>query len=222
MKTLRVRISVFLCAMSFERMFFRLFNVFSRWKCSHGYGVQSPFAYQFIRGVIHEQGEYYAYATLRQLSSAATKDSALAHFDMKWNQLFFRLANFVQPRTLLLPTSLSPLSQQYFKSGCLSAQVNTYQTTEDGARLLVQEGAHPWLCLCDVSLAAQFVQRTLMSAPFSDGWLLVTGINKDQEARRLWQSLVDNKKTVLTFDLYQVGLIFFNLKYVKQHYQLKF
>ena len=203
-------------------MFFRLFNVFSRWKCSLGYGVQSPFAYQFIRGVVHEQGEYYAYETLRRLSLSAPKDSASADFGLKWNRLFFRLANFVQPHTLLLPASLSPLSQQYFKSGCASSRLISYHTSDEWIRFLAQEGVNPSLCMCDVSLAVRWVQRLSLAAQFDGGWLLVTGIDKDQEARRLWRSLVDNKITVLTFDLYQVGLIFFNLKYVKQHYQLKF
>ena len=62
-------------------------------RCSHsrGFGVQSPWAYSFIRYVVSEHYPYYAYDELRQrYAEADAVTRKLAEF-------YFRLANFRQP-----------------------------------------------------------------------------------------------------------------------------
>ena len=49
--------------------------------------------------------------------------------------------------------------------------------------------------------------------------LIVEGIWRDKER---WQSIVSDKRAVITFDLYYCGLVMFDTKRTKQHYIINF
>ncbi len=52
----------------------RIISYPSRWRCSKGFGVHSPFAYNFITKVIGEkEAEYYAYAEIASFCPRARK-----------------------------------------------------------------------------------------------------------------------------------------------------
>ncbi len=61
---------------------------------SRGFGIHSPFAFRFIRFVLREHGEYYAYAELRRISHCKADFSRLS--------LLFRLVCAFTPRRVIL------------------------------------------------------------------------------------------------------------------------
>ena len=78
-----------------------------RSKYSRGFGVQSPWAYQFIRYVINEHYPYYSYAELkRSLPDISSRESKVA-------KLYFRIANYRQADVVL---SYNSESSVYDKS----------------------------------------------------------------------------------------------------------
>lgn len=56
---------------------------------SRGFGIQSPWAYSFVREVIYETCPYYAYAEIDRMVRSSS--------ERKWARLHFRVANFVRP-----------------------------------------------------------------------------------------------------------------------------
>lgn len=61
-------------------------RVIKRWWRSCGHGVHSPFAFRFIRNVLCDTGDYYAYSLIDGL-----------HDDSAWLKLIFRLVCEFEP-----------------------------------------------------------------------------------------------------------------------------
>ena len=84
--------------------FIAFFVRLSRIHHSLGFGVQSPFAYSFIRDVINEKLPYYQYNPLKN------GNDWLTH---KLGKLYFRLANWRQPDYIFTEDYFP-----YFLGGC--------------------------------------------------------------------------------------------------------
>ncbi len=78
----------------------------SRHHRSGGFGIHSPFAFNFVRNVLRERLPYYAYDELLQLrSAAAEKAKRYRHHPAvitdKNAKMLFRISNFFQPAHIL-------------------------------------------------------------------------------------------------------------------------
>jgi hypothetical protein len=51
--------------------------------------------------------------------------------------------------------------------------------------------------------------------------IVVDGINRSRRIREWWLQLVRDNATVITYDMYSYGLLFFDKERIKQHYTLK-
>ena len=76
----------------------------SRFRNRCGYGVHSPFAFNFITNVIYERLPYYAYSTLpmqeRELARH-NKGKMFFRESRKVSRLLFRLVNMAQPHVIV-------------------------------------------------------------------------------------------------------------------------
>ena len=55
----------------------------------------------------------------------------------------------------------------------------------------------------------------------SDSVIIVEGIHRSSEAKICWQKIKQNAAVAVTFDLYSMGILFFDKNYKKQNYTLK-
>ena len=82
-------------------------NAWSRHHRSGGFGIHSPFAYQWVRNVWHQPLPYYAYGGLQQLMDtikAGTTRQQRREMDLineREVRLLFRVTNFFNPQCLL-------------------------------------------------------------------------------------------------------------------------
>ena len=82
-------------------------NAWSRHHRSGGFGIHSPFAYQFVRNVWRQPLPYYAYGGMRQLLNtikAGTTPRQRREMDLiseKEARLLFRVTNFFNPQRIL-------------------------------------------------------------------------------------------------------------------------
>ena len=102
------------------RLFRRPWIWLSRFRQRKGYGVHSPFAYSFIRGVVLESSAYYAYADLAPLHPWWVRWFRL--YPMQCRRLLFRLANFAEPRTVELRTE-DEVAKKYIRAAVPRAEV---------------------------------------------------------------------------------------------------
>ena len=51
---------------------------------------------------------------------------------------------------------------------------------------------------------------------------MIKGIHHSREMKQCWKRLVNNEKVGITFDLYDVGVLFFDKTKIKQDYIVNF
>lgn len=188
-----------------------------------GYGVHSPFAFNFITNVIYEKTAYYAYndiersAEYRRLTSAKGKTG----YSRKVNRLLFRLVNWAQPHTLLEVGDESAASF-YFRKGrkeCTHFRI-THPDDFDALAFEYIDFMHIYFSDDIASLRCIFekaANRTRNSSLFT-----IAGIYSSINMKQLWKEIKESKHTVITFDLYDIGIVCFDQTKNKQHYIVNF
>lgn len=180
---------------------------------SRGFGVQSPWAYRFIRYVVNEHYPYYAYDDLSRLYEGYPKQI------QKLCRLYFRIANFWQAEQALdysaaSETDIIRLYGTFMKRGCKKLEVVPVRHAADFSSLrlmrLSVEGNYRQVFEKAVSLAN------------ASTMIIVEQIKRDKESRTFWKSIVDDPRCISTFDLYYCGIIFFDKKRYKENYVVNF
>lgn len=180
---------------------------------SRGFGVQSPWAYRFIRYVVNEHYPYYAYDDLSRLYEGYPKQI------QKLCRLYFRIANFCQAEQALdysaaSETDVNRLYGTFMKRGCNKLEVVPIRHAADfsSVRLmrLSVEGDYRQVFEKAVSLAN------------ASTMIIVEQIKRDKESRTFWKLIVDDPRCITTFDLYYCGIIFFDKKRYKENYVVNF
>lgn len=180
---------------------------------SRGFGVQSPWAYRFIRYVVNEHYPYYAYDDLSRLYEGYPKQI------QKLCRLYFRIANFWQAEQALdysasSETDVIRLYGTFMKRGCNKLEVVPVRRAGDfsSVRLmrLSVEGDYRQVFEKAVSLAN------------ASTMIIVEQIKRDKESRTFWKSIEDDPRCITTFDLYYCGIIFFDKKRYKENYVVNF
>ena len=172
----------------------------ARFRQRRGYGVHSPFAYAFLRGVVLERTPYYAYSHLALLHPWWVRWSR--SYPMQCRRLLFRLANYAHPRTMAVYGN-RPVERDYLQAAVPSARLT------DGPADFIFVG-HEVLA-----------EWKLPEMPPS-GMVVVEGIHHDNASRQAWQRLRSATQTIVTFDLYDYGILFFNPTLTPQHYIVNF
>ena len=196
----------------------RLLVWFRRVRHSRGFGIQSPWAYHFVRYVVDERYPYYAYAELGG-SIAADKQTR------KLCRLYFRIANYRQPRMVIDFGPSTPAYGLYIKAGCRKAEVVEVAADQDddAFRRLFDERLS-MVDMVRMSLAGNsrgFLEQVMARAD-KDTILVVEGIHRDRASRRQWKKLHDDASVGVTFDLYHCGVVFFDRKRYRKQYKMNF
>ena len=189
-----------------------------RARYSRGFGVQSPWAYKFIRYVVNEHYPYYKYKQLdRQVYGLDKRTRKLCKF-------YFRLANFQQPHTFIDCYPASQCYKIYVNAGCRKTQY--YKVTEDilqeeYIRLFSEAGGHSMVRIPIAQNCRALVDKALDFLP-SSSVLVIENIKRDKEAEEYWSALISDSRTGVSFDLYYCGVVFLNRDMVKQDYIVNF
>jgi hypothetical protein len=190
-----------------------------------GYGVQSPFAFDFITGVIYEKGAYYDYPNLETLYKQMKKENKV-QFSKRVDQLLFRIANFHQPDVIVDFGGPSKDAYLYLSAGCKHAKVHVLHPTDDGLLKLdklLQEHQDKRI-LVNLAQGTHTARAIDVVIPYiKDGFLLVEhDIYSTPAVKEQWNTYKKHEKVVLTFDLYDLGISMFDKRYNKQDYIVNF
>ena len=180
---------------------------------SRGFGVQSPWAYRFIRYVVNEHYPYYAYDDLSRLYEGYPKQI------QKLCRLYFRIANFWQAEQALdysaaSETDVIRLYGTFMKRGCNKLEVVPVR----------HAGDFSCVRLMRLSVEGDYRQvfEKAVSLANASTMIIVEQIKRDKESRTFWKSIVDDPRCISTFDLYYCGIIFFDKKRYKENYVVNF
>lgn len=190
----------------------------SRFRNRCGYGVHSPFAFSLITDVIYEKAPYYGY---RVLAEEQKKKTGLPKGARKVNHLLFRLVNRMQPQSII-EVGIPSDSSLYLQAAKLSAG---YLFASDQSELFLES---------DVPVHFLYLNNdknpALMEDVFhicadrvsSDSLFVIKGVGYSKTMKALWNRMKEDERVGITFDLYDVGLLFFDKTKIKQHYIINF
>ncbi len=175
------------------RVFGNPFIWLLRFRHRCGYGVHSPFAFRLITEVFYEDLPYYYFGDYDYL------------LPRKWQfrrkkglHMLFRLANWYQPEVVCASWTIS-YEGFYLKDACPQAKLRLGYP-EEGKRTILL-----------VTKPDEEVFRHITP----DTLLVLDNLHLHREwFRRL--------PSVVSFDLYDLGIAFFDPQYNKQHYIVNF
>lgn len=186
-----------------------------------GYGVHSPFAFSLITDVVYEKMPYYAYHSLKEEQKKRIKECGWNKGSQKVNRFLFRLVNRVQPATIV-EVGRPSVTSLYLQAAKPSAE---YLFASDLSELFLDVDVPvDFLYLNDYrnpdlieEVFRICARRTTLKSVF-----VVHGICYSKAMKALWKRLQADERVGVSFDLYDVGLLFFDNTKIKQHYIVNF
>lgn len=184
-----------------------------RMKHIQGFGIQSPSAFSFDRKVINDHTSYPIYAELKRLGNTLTA------VERKKARLLYRINRFAEAdRFCFYPTNLSAY-ESYIKAACEKTLVEEAKTlAEESEDAAFNESAIYFLT---VSKHCQTFYERLRTSINAQSFVIVDDIKRNAETRAFWQQIVDDERVSFSFDLYHIGIAFFD-KRPKQNYIINF
>ena len=189
-----------------------------RVRYTRGFGVQSPWAYRFIRYVVNEHYPYYKYEHLAEQVYGIDKTTR------KLCKFYFRLANYQQGHTFVDCYPTSSCYKIYVDAGCQKAnyhRITEATSEEELIRLFSNIGEYS---MVRVSLVANYrlvIDKALDHLP-SSSVLIIENIKRDRDVQKYWSELISDSRTGVSFDLYYCGVLFLKKDMVKQSYIVNF
>ena len=170
-----------------------------------GFGIQSPWAYDFVTNVLFDKSHYYAFDSLKHQYPKHTKS----------NEQLFRLALSLKPTTVAIIASNTSdkqiaASRAYMLAASKELQIDT----------IVSTPTQPFNLLFIVD-AQQYNLTEWISAGLQteDTYIIIEDIGNRNKV--LWQQFMQLPITTATFDIANKrGIIFFNSKRTKIHYKV--
>ena len=200
---------------------------------SLGFGVQSPNDFYFVQHVLREKLAYYGYDALHQLMDTPT---CLPHYPEKINRLLLRLANHIQPQTIVeigtgAGFSACAMSMGSTASECITIDrkvdlellekrnillANYPQITAINGdelelfnHILQSKGRVELLHLAHTPYYKEAVDLAL---PYigDSALFIIEDIDRDEAKQHWWESLQEHTQTCISYDLKSIGLLFFD------------
>ena len=184
-----------------------------------GYGVHSPFAFRLITEIIFESYPYYGYAEIQKTPALLGRENI--NLSTKVLKLIFRLVNWRQPSSILEIGATSNLkiavtqakkNAQLVYSETIISALNTKHLPSD-------------LVFINHNKTSETLKESkekIFQLIHSGSLLVISGIGYSNEMKELWKSIQQDERAGITFDLYEVGLVFFDLEKNKQDYTVNF
>ncbi|EPT34503.1 hypothetical protein [Phocaeicola abscessus] len=201
----------------------RLWNWCRRIRHRGGFGVQSPTDFFLVTSVIYEKRPYYAYRTLQMREY----DGYLPHYRPKVNRLLFRLVNFYQPTNLIEFGRENGASFDYMCAA--NRKMKAYAVRSRGRESSLNELQQrlekikqvDCLHIGHTPYYKEVYEKAILYGK-AETWFIVAGIHESEEKRFWWRQIQKDERTGLTFDLFDIGLVFFDRKRYKEHYIINF
>lgn len=184
----------------------RIENWCRRIRHLHGYGVHSPSDFYLITSVIYEKLPYYAYKELHALRAHYKGEKM---YREKVDRLIFRIANHLQPEIWTDDSPFGAITPLYIEAACPKARCISIATAEEQAMTI-------GLAHIATEDYRDHFERLL---PLTGGksCFIIGSPHASHEKEDWWKGVIADSRTGVTFDLYDIGLVFFNKKRFKEH-----
>ena len=201
----------------------RIWNWCRRFRHRCGYGVHSPSDFFLITSVIYEKLPYYAYDSLK----ASPASRALSHYREKVNRLLFRLVNYFRPEVLVEVGTGNGDAFRYMQAARISMEAVSLGGTdwnEVHCQLKKELLRMKRVDFLHIAYTPYYKEVFEMAFPYlNERSIVVIGdIYASKEREDWWKRFTVDERVRLTFDLYDIGLMFFDTKRYKQNFIVNF
>lgn len=182
-----------------------------------GFGIQSPWAYRFVRYVVNEHYPYYVYDDLKdQLNE-------IEPVQRKLSRLYFRIANYRQPDHIIDFMSSCTVYDTMMKRGCRNSVIHHLESgcTKQQIEEILYDGEIDMLRMSLKGNYESFYEKAVQYAGSSCLFIL-EDIYSSADTRSFWRRVTGDVRCSVTFDLYFCGVVFFNKKLFKTNYIINF
>jgi hypothetical protein len=182
-------------------------------RCTHcrGFGVQSPFAYHFIRYVVNEHDPYYAYSDL----DVSLPD--IQYNDMKLGRLLFRIANYCQADNWIDYPAADHHYREFVSAACKKTRFVPIASDADLEQIKAID-------VVTISIKDDYSEffESVIDQMTDKSVMIIVGIHHDKKSKSFWKKVIADHRTGVSFDLYYCGVIFFDHKMYKRNYIVNF
>lgn len=186
----------------------------NRKRHNRGFGIQSPSAFFFITEVLNERLPYYAYRTL---DYAIEKCGGMSR---KHARELFRITNYMHPANCIAVASESAFKAMQAARPCAPCYSADGKKHGELGEIISKCNEVGILYIGNTPLRDTIIETALQHTNNRSA-IIVEGINKDRSAQEWWQGIVEDSRTIVTYDMYSYGILLFDSEKKKQHYKLK-
>jgi len=201
-----------------------------------GFGVQSPWSFNFVRNVLRQKYPYYAYGYLSELRKIMNAKKVVTR---KQGELLFRLANYHKPDAAIIVGKTCPaIAACYINAWktdattlCLSQEISEKDAAVlDKMGIWHEEGDMRELCLkhCDgdgkklilmYDEESQPLFKDVVGTVDDDTMLVFMNIHTDA-GRKNWREIIGDDCVNISFDLGKTGIVVLDKTKTPGHYSL--
>jgi len=202
---------------------FHPFVWLKRFRHRKGYGIHSPFAFEYVTYVIYEHTPYYSYKDLEQEEQrlkTVKSEEWTCNESRKLKRLLFRMVNRAQPN-MIVEAGSPTAATLYLQGGKKGA---TYYAISNAEELGNLHGNHIdflYLHSADAQWMKGILSKSLPLA-HTHSVFAVQGIGYNKASKALWDEVKRAPGVGITFDLYDLGILMFDPEYHKQDYIINF
>ncbi|MDO5074644.1 MAG: hypothetical protein Q4D66_02005 [Bacteroidales bacterium] len=198
-------------------LFTRIWQWIRRFRHRCGYGIHSPFAFQWVTGVAYCREAYYAYDTLSE-----QRESLVGQLSEKDDQLLFRIANHQGAQRILIVGKDTERTMAYLQAARRQAAIVQLPVLDDLSEAFVHYDMVVVTSPVEAALPSLATFMAQPTSPTQSGVLVLCGIYLSAESRQIWQQLQMSEATTICFDLYRLGVIYLRPALNKQNYLLNY
>jgi hypothetical protein len=211
----------------FEDMFVDLYAIIRHcwiWCCRfrhrRGYGVHSPFAYNLIKTVFYERGNYYAYPRLNNLRRCTPKNRR--ENSAKVDKMLFRLANYARAERMWVCGTCTELTCSHLEAARPNAVLRHFADEEELSLALMRSKDIPDWIYFGRNVPFGKVMPMLSQQIGNHALVVLANIYADKQRLSSWKAARNDERCNVSFDLYDVGILFYDPAYQKQNYIVNF
>ncbi|MDO5460855.1 MAG: hypothetical protein Q4F44_04350 [Bacteroidales bacterium] len=209
-------------------------NWINRKRHNRGFGIQSPSAFFFITQVLRERLPYYAYTKLNEAALASNS------LDPAHTREIFRITNHLQPATCIAINSIAaacamatarPGAEKYaivpdrilpdIAKSILEDNHCPVETDNQRLTTILEKMGKADLVYIGNCTDYDTVFKNLLPYIGDNSVVIIEGIHSNKAIEQWWQQIVEDKVTVITYDMFSYGMVYFDKARYKQHYTLK-
>ncbi len=224
----------------------RYLNAWSRHHRSGGFGIHSPYAYQFVRNVWRQRLPYYAYEGIHQLIDTVKAGTTprqrrdMDLIDEREARLLFRVVNFFNPGSILqvgaatgiesvVMMGVNSQSRLYLCDPCLEqnalamrvlrSQLNRVECYDDAVVMInevLEAGGTPLLALINRPLD-EFVAKRLLDAQCV---MVMRNLLHDDQMSSLYNACCAHMKVGQTYTNNKIAILNPNPKLQREDFLL--